>query len=366
MKVLNILSTGNVGGEEVLCKDIGLYSSYHNTFCFLFGKGIVYDEMLLAGLNVIDLSITGKKVSLKKLMKLIRIAREHDIIVVHPGTFLAQSYFNLTSIFARKCKYVLTVHSCFEKDIYYFKNPLKTTLRKMALVKALRIADQIVFVSEAGKQSFVQEFNLRRNNLNVVYNGISLEKLNTGKNNYPSLKNTITLLYIGRLVKVKGVHLLIAAVEKLKKDYDIRLVIVGDGEERKALESLTGKLGLDKIISFAGQQRKLDSYYRGAHFLVYPSTWQEVFGISLVEAMAYGLPCIANNVGGIPEIIKDGRNGYLTQECTAAGIAAAISRAIKTGISDDMIACCKETADKFSIINTTDKLEMLYTSLLYQ
>lgn len=129
---------------------------------------------------------------------------------------------------------------------------------------------------------------------------------------------------------------------------------------------LAKKLGLRNLVSFEGQQRSLDLYYRKAHFFVYPSTWQEVFGISLVEAMAYGLPCIANNVGGIPEIIKDGQNGYLTQECTVDGVATAISKEIQIGISDDMIACCKETADRFSIINTTNGLESLYTNTLHQ
>jgi glycosyltransferase involved in cell wall biosynthesis len=92
----------------------------------------------------------------------------------------------------------------------------------------------------------------------------------------------------------------------------------------------------------------------------YPSVCQEVFGISIVEAIAHGLPCVANNVGGIPEIIEDGKSGFLTTESTAKGIAEAIRRVIRLyedGGIEDISRNAKARAQEFSVQRTCDLME---------
>lgn len=82
MKILHLLTSGGIGGIETLSKDIATYSTYDNSFCFLFGEGIIYDQMKEEGRNVYSL-YNGSKLSYSKLHELEIIAKFCDIIVVH-------------------------------------------------------------------------------------------------------------------------------------------------------------------------------------------------------------------------------------------------------------------------------------------
>jgi glycosyltransferase involved in cell wall biosynthesis len=114
-------------------------------------------------------------------------------------------------------------------------------------------------------------------------------------------------LYVGRLVKLKGVDTLIRAFRRYP---DADLVIVGDGEERAALETLAE--GMANVV-FAGakSQAQLSALYRDAIALVMPSTGYEVFGIVLIEAFAQRTPVIVRRLGGMPEAVEDSGGGLL-------------------------------------------------------
>ncbi len=365
MKVLNLLSTGGIGGIEVLCKDLNdLDRERINTFCFLFGGGTMMEEMCDGGANIINLSNKGKKLSFEKLSELIRIAKDYDIIVAHHGSLLMHFYFLIIAIMLPKKKKVLFHHSCFEKEVYYNGSLLTKLARKTILWLIVQLTDRIIYVSKAGKTSFLGAVHAKADKKRVVYNGISEELIRKGQSNIPKYDGEIRLLYIGRLAKVKGVHLLLEAVASLKSYYRVSLRVVGTGAEYEALRRLAGELGIEDCVSFMGQNRDNDQFYREANCFVYPSTWQEVFGISIVEAMAYGLPCVANKVGGIPEIIQTNENGFLTNEPTAAGIAEAIRRCFEKDNHDTIIAAAHDTAKSFSIRRTSSQLNAIYAELV--
>lgn len=114
-------------------------------------------------------------------------------------------------------------------------------------------------------------------------------------------------LYVGRLVKLKGVDTLIRA---FRRHTGADLVIVGDGEERDPLRALAG--GMPNVV-FAGakSQAELAALYRDAIALVMPSTGYEVFGIVLIEAFAQRTPVIVRRLGGMPEAVEDSGGGLL-------------------------------------------------------
>ena len=371
MKVLNLLASGGVGGIEVLCENIGKYAQYDNLFCFLFAEGKVYEEMKLQKMNAISLAYDGdKKISLKRAVHLLRIARDCDIVVVHHSSIAVQFYYFLI----KKCsickKYVLTVHSCFEPSCYFnYKSKWKRKLREKFLNIVLKISDKIVFVSEAGKRSYEKEFCFPEEKATVIYNGTDVERLEEQREKaiYRPEKK-IRLTYIGRLVEVKGVHLLIKAIYALKNQgVHVSLTIVGDGEYRTVLEKEASELGVADSILFEGIQRDIGEYLNRTDIFVYPSICEEVFGIALVEAMAFGIPCVANPVGGIPEILLDGYNGFLAKEKTAEGIEVAIKRVIRSyenGNIGQLKKNCINTAWKFDIHKTVFQLEIFYPELL--
>ncbi len=358
MKVLNLLTGGEIGGIEVLCKDIGLLAPYENMFCFVTCEGPIYNQMKELGLSVYSI-VGGRKFSIRKLKKLAALVKNFDIIAVHHGDIYLNLYYYLLSKISHGKKLVRVVHSCFEGKSAD-GSLVKYLLSKLLLKKAIGCSDACIFVSKAGLNSHLKAFkNLSKKQYYVVYNGVGVDKLTKGINNYPKRAEPIRILYIGRLASVKGISLLLNAVATVKNNYNVCLTIVGDGPEWEPLHRQTEAIGIEDVVSFAGQQVNVIPYLENADIFVYPSVWEEVFGISIVEAMAFGLICIANHVGGTPEIIQDGVNGFLTADKSPEGIADAISKAINLSKEEEssIRLAAKKTAEKFSITNTVDNLK---------
>jgi len=129
------------------------------------------------------------------------------------------------------------------------------------------------------------------------------------------------ILSVGRLIDWKGTEFLIRAMPAvLEKIPDTKLLIVGTGPERDTLIRLARELGLNDRVVLPGTVPPADlpSYYRSADVFVLPSINRggktEGLGVVLLEAMASGCPVIGSNVGGIPDIITDGGNGFLVPE----------------------------------------------------
>ena len=129
------------------------------------------------------------------------------------------------------------------------------------------------------------------------------------------LENNRIILFVGRLVKYKGLEYLLKAMRTVIEIFgDARLLIVGDGPLRKELEYLTRKSALEQYVSFFGNvdRENLRIIYALSDIFVLPSiSNSEGFGIVLIEAMAHAKPVIASNVGGVPYVVKNGINGLL-------------------------------------------------------
>lgn len=368
MRILNLLTYGGVGGIERLCENIGKYSNYDNVFCFLRGKGAIYDEMKRLNLNVQDCSLGGK-FSLGKWKLLKTLAKDCDIIVTHHFDFFLQIYYiMLHKAFPNK-KFVMTFHSCYDGRDLGYSNNLKSYLNYCSVSKAMKISDACIYVSEAGKKSWENEFLNSVGKGHVIYNGISQEVLDEGeKRNIQCFNNKpMQFVFVGRLCKGKGISNLIEAIGILGTQYNLNLVIVGDGEEKENLIKLSKTLKLENKINFVGQVLNPEIYLKEADFFVYPSIWQEVFGISLVEAMAMGVFPIANRVGGIPEIITNEKNGILAEETNKESLAIALKTAISTRYNKTYVHICenaRETAQQFSILRTVSELERFFKQLM--
>jgi len=182
----------------------------------------------------------------------------------------------------------------------------------------LRRAARIVCVSNclAGR---VAEIGLPAPRIAVVHNGVDTD-IFTPDNGRPRGNH---LIYVGRLSPEKGLRHLLEAVRILHQQVsDIELTLVGDGPERAALEGQARALGLAGTVHFMGARSHDDvpELMRQADIFVLPSL-EEGFGIVLIEAMASGLPVVASDTGGIPEIVGDGENGLLVPPGDAKRLA---------------------------------------------
>lgn len=172
------------------------------------------------------------------------------------------------------------------------------------------------------------------------------------------------LVYTGRLASEKGLPILFDALSRLKaRGYDLELTLLGDGVERKSLESLVRELGIADRVTFAGfvDQPTIRRVLEESDAFVLPS-FAEGIPVALMEAMAIGLPVIGTHVGGISELIIDGETGQLAFASDPDGLAAAIAR-----YADDYALCKRissaareKVARDFNIEDQVDKLATLF------
>ena len=160
-----------------------------------------------------------------------------------------------------------------------------------------------------------------------------------------------TVLSVGRLVPLKGLADLAAALGRLHKEgFDFRWVIVGDGPQRQALEARVAELGFADRVEFTGWLRPLSEElfrtYRQADVLCLPS-YAEGLPLVLIEAMANSVPVVASRVNGVPELVRHEETGLLIDPGDVEGLAASIKRlltdeALRARCIEGGIRCARE------------------------
>lgn len=179
-------------------------------------------------------------------------------------------------------------------------------------------------------------------------------------------------IYFGRLSGEKGVAVLLQAFARaraqgLPEDYG--LAIVGDGPARAELEQLSAELGLGDAAAFLGYKSgdELRALVRGARFSVVPSTWYENMPFSVVESLLAGTPVLGSRIGGIPELVDEGRTGFTFTAGDADALASLLRSA--TDLSDDEYRAMQAAGRAFVRERCSEsaylqKLVDLYTTLI--
>lgn len=170
---------------------------------------------------------------------------------------------------------------------------------------------------------------------------------------------------LGRLVDAKDFPNLIRAVKMLKaRGVGLRVVIAGEGEEREALERLIRALDLGDCVDLPGMRPAAD-FFRSIQLFVMSSCWEGV-PVSLLEAMARGLPIVATRAGGIPEVIRDGVDGLLCPIEDPEALARAIATMIENEDlrHDCAVSARRRVVERYGVDQAASRWERLYGDLL--
>lgn len=242
----------------------------------------------------------------------------------------------------------------------------KTSVRRRTLAGHLTAADFVVAVSEFNRR-FLAKAAARPTRIVTLYNGIDLARF--APNGTPPF-DVFRVLCVARLVEKKGLPVLIEACRLLRdRGERFHCEIVGKGMLRPQLQAQIKAAGLGDVVSLVGPQTQLEivGRYHDAHLAVLPAIVardgnREGLPVSIVEALASGLPVVTTPVTGIPEAVEHGHNGLLVPMNDAPALADAMGSLIHDrALYDRLRANARQSVERrFDVRQTTEQLHDLF------
>jgi len=257
------------------------------------------------------------------LRKVCRQLKEHGAQLIHIHCVSSNAYYAMGARRRLRLPIVLTLHGELSMDPTRLFQ--RSAFAQNNLRKAIEVADVITACSQ---QTLTEAETFYGKPLGdrarVVYSGVRVEDFSGA---VPYVHPRPYLLAIGRLAPQKGFDVLLRACGEVFKDNSSHdLILAGDGPERDALVKLAQELQISSRVHFFGPAPRETAIrlFAGCEFVVTPSR-QEAMGIVNLEAMAAGKAVIATRVGGVPEIVQDGKNGVLVPPESVSDLVQAIA-----------------------------------------
>ena len=310
--------------------------------------------------------------SLKEVLK-----NDVDLIHVHVNSPILAETAALGSVF-RRIPLVVTYHSdTYAKEarssfrkLWFIAEPLYDNLLKRQLcqiAKKITISTPIYLK----KSSFLQKF---KDKVVVIPHGVDHSRFHVDagmgekfkiESGFP--RETKIITYVGRLAPYKGLPTLLRAFHYvLRNTKDAVLVVVGKGMMEKGLKALAFDLNIQNAVVFANDvdDEVLPNFYRMSDVFVLPSrSGAESFGLSLLEAMACGIPVVASNVGGVPYVVGDG--GVLVRPNSPLEMAEALEGILSDqALRQELSGKASKESFRFNWDLMTKEMEKLYIELL--
>ncbi|BBO67278.1 glycosyl transferase [Desulfosarcina alkanivorans] len=260
-----------------------------------------------------------------RLLKLLKIGN-FDLVHTH-GYFADICAIPMARILSMK-----TITTCHG----FITNDKRLRLYNRLNVCAIKLCQQVVAVSEGIKGQLIasgvrsQKITVIPNAVEVTSDDIEIARWRVSKRKELQIDDgDFVVGFLGRLSREKGVHFLIEAVADLIKDgLSIRLLIVGDGDERANLLKQVIQRCIKQNVTFAGFQTDTQCWLSAFDLFTLPSL-TEGTPLALLEAMAIGVPVVATKVGGVPKVVISEHNGLLVEPGNVDTIAKAIRRAFE-------------------------------------
>jgi glycosyltransferase involved in cell wall biosynthesis len=330
------------GGTEIAAYNLAVQMAKRGNEIDVFTTSInsknsieIYPHMKIHR-NATSFKIASANASFKLIYKPLN----YDLDIVHAHSPIP--YSDLPALMYAKRKkvpFLLTYQfDGQETGGSFMRNTGVSIYNKVFINRVLDSAEVII----ATTRSYAEESPFLKNYLDkivVIPNGINIEDVTTDLTMEESrikldlpLKTKI-ILFFGSLVTYKGPDILLKAFKVIKKEYpEVKLIFAGRGHMLIELQDMVKKFDLEDDVIFLGfvEEEKKAFYYKSADIFCLPSTnMAESFGIVNLEAMASGIPIVGSDLGGIPDIVKDGENGLLAKPGDQQSLANVLLRLLK-------------------------------------
>lgn len=303
------------------------------------------------------------------LWSLWRLACRGGFDIVHTHTSKAGILGRLAAWLAR---IPIIVHTPHGHVFYGYRGPAMTRVFVWLERWCARFTDRIIALTAADAEDHVRFGVAAAERFAVIHSGVDFSSGGRTPDAREKIREVLGLEAgalaigtLGRLTAIKGHTDLLRAFAEVRRQLDKAwLVVVGDGEERAALSDLAEDLGLAEFVRFAGWRDDVFGTLSGLDIFAFPSL-NEGMGKALVEAMYVGLPCVATQVGGIPELIEDGEDGLLIPPRRPDLLASSLLRvAGDPDLASRLGRAAALRARAYSVEGMVEAIEELYEELL--
>lgn len=352
MKILIMISSLFVGGAENMVYElVKELDKSHNEVEVLCIQSRYGNELEKKIENIVKVHYAqiDEKFNLKNLSKILKKIKkiEPDIIHAHLG---GVGYGIFWSILHRT-PLVVTIHTRPDKA---FAKRIDSLLKTNLLRKKIKL----VAVSKENEKLLKKYYSNREKYCCYVNNGISIDDFGKQKH------DIYTFINVARQDENKNQQAIIKCFCRLQKEVDCRLILVGEGPCTKLLKEMVKEKNLDDKVMFTGIVGNPSQYYAKADCYVQASH-REALPMSILEAIATGLPIISSNVGGIYEVVSD-ENGMLYEDDDVEQLYQCMRKFFFKG--QDWIELCelksKELAKKYSSVQMAKEYEAIYESMI--
>ncbi len=308
---------------------------------------------------------------LKDLMAFLKLyfyLQKNNFTIVHTHTSKAGI---LGRWAARVAGIPFIIHTPHGHVFYGYSNPLMTKIYIWLERVTSRITSRIIALTERGKEEYIQQGIGDNLKIQVIPSGVPLEKFLSPRDKIRDrLKlglptDAFIIGNVGRMVPVKGQVYFIRAVPQILKEFpQTHFLLMGEGELKETLKKEVKKLKVENCFHFIPPQEEVLPVFSSLDLFVLPSL-NEGMGRVIVQAMAMGKPVVATRVGGVPDLITDGVNGFLVPPKDEHSLAQAIIKILRNpSLRLEMGKRGKERAQEFSLENMIKKIENLYQEVI--
>ena len=392
IRVIHIITRLDMGGsaQEALLTVLTLDPKFHKLILI---KGSTSESAMTSaelqkvnqqlaaacdrGVEIINLPSLVRRISpwndFKTLILLWSLIRRHKPHIVHTHTSKAGALGRLAAWLARVPAIIHKPHG----HVFYGHFGPRVS-RLFLLVERLlsRITDHVVALTPMEVRDHLSLKVLTADKISIIHSGVKLNSYHTSAKKRQQRRkelgispDSLVVGYVGWLIPIKGVIYLVKAMAEVAQRYPKSLLLLvgqGDerGEEETNLRESVESLGLEARVRFLGWRSDVNEVMSCFDVFVLPSL-NEGMGRVLVEAMSAGLPIVASRVGGIPDLVKHGKNGLLVPPANAG----ALEQAISDLLSDkprrkQMGKTGKRMCRPYSVEAMVEKIGNLYLRLL--
>ena len=361
INILHVIHSLDVGGAEKLVVEFtkGTNKDMFNVMvCCLDKIGELGEELISNGFDVETLD-RRPGIDWRLVFRLRKLLKKKKIDVIHAHQYTSFFYSSLAKNFPKKPRLIFTEHGRFFPD----QRRIKRVIFNPFLSKC---ASEIIAISEATKVAMVKFDNFPQNRVKIIYNGVTFKASSTNlfkKRSELNISNEdFVLSTAARLDPIKNYKMLITVMKRITRTVNnCKLLIAGNGPEYDTLSSEIIKNELTESVFLLGHRSDVKEIFSASDVFLL-SSLSEGTSITLLEAMSAGLPAIATNVGGNPEIIVEGETGLLVKSNDAEAMADKVLYLHQNRMFAKQLgeAGKKRAEELFSYERMMDKYEQLY------